>query len=624
MYQKHFGLTERPFSIAPDPRFLYMSQQHREALAHLLYGVGEGGGFVQLTGEVGTGKTTICRCLLEQLPGQVDMALILNPRVNAQELLASLCDELHIQYARDTTSIKVLTDLLNAYLLDSHSKGRRTVLMIDEAQNLSAEALEQVRLLTNLETTREKLLQIILVGQPELRSLLAREELRQLSQRITARYHLEPIGRQETAAYIRHRLQVCGASEPIFSEGAIDLVHKLSSGVPRLINVLCDRAMLGAFVEGKRRIEVPIVRKAAGEVLPEEGLHAPARHSWGWAAAAVLVILGMSGYLLFYEPGILSPLPMLGAARQPVSPLTHIQPESRPEQPNLEQPAPEHLVQEQPAEQPTREQPAPEQPAEQPNPEHLVQEQPAEQPAEQLAPEQSTEVSAAEAPPPVTESPQPVSLAQTTMATDLERALAQAGPRAASSAWAGLYRLWGVQANVLGDEQACAQAPGVGLRCLQGAGSWTVVTQLDRPAILLLVAAGGRRVPVLLHESLGATVRVQVDGKELEVTVDELMQDWLGHYRILWKAPPKGSAVLRPGYRSSDVAWLRDQMQHATGLTSIAPDPAYYDDGLKQLVQEFQREQGLQDDGIAGPLTLIHLNNLERRTTVPHLGVVNG
>jgi hypothetical protein len=154
MYQKHFGLTERPFSIAPDPRFLYMSQQHREALAHLLYGVGEGGGFVQLTGEVGTGKTTICRCLLEQLPGQVDMALILNPRVNAQELLASLCDELHIQYARDTTSIKVLTDLLNAYLLDSHSKGRRTVLMIDEAQNLSAEALEQVRLLTNLETTR--------------------------------------------------------------------------------------------------------------------------------------------------------------------------------------------------------------------------------------------------------------------------------------------------------------------------------------------------------------------------------------------------------------------------------------------------------------------------------------
>jgi general secretion pathway protein A len=606
MYQKHFGLTGRPFSIAPDPRFLYMSQQHREALAHLLYGVGEGGGFVQLTGEVGTGKTTICRCLLEQLPGQVDMALILNPRVNAQELLASLCDELHIHYAKDTTSIKVLTDLLNAYLLDSHSSGRRTVLMIDEAQNLSAEALEQVRLLTNLETTREKLLQIILVGQPELRSLLAREELRQLSQRITARYHLEPISRQETAAYIRHRLQVCGASEPIFSESAIDLVQKLSSGVPRLINVLCDRAMLGAFVEGKRRIDVPIVRKAAGEVLPEEGLRSSGRHVWGWAAG-VMVMLGLGGYLLFYAPGVLSPLPMLGAARQPASPLAQIQPELWPKASALEPSALEPSAQEpQAPEQVAPEPPAPEQAA----PEPSVQEQP-------------TEVSAVEAPP-VSVSPPPLSPAQTPMATDLERALTHAGPRAASSAWAGLYRLWGVQADVLGDDQACAQAPGVGLRCLQGAGSWTVVTQLDRPAILLLVASGGRRVPVLLHESLGSTVRVQVDGKELEVSVDELMRAWLGHYRILWKAPPKGSAVLRPGSRSSDVAWLREQMQRATDLTSIAPDPAYYDEGLKQLVQEFQRRQGLQVDGIAGPQTLIYLNNLERRATVPHLGVVNG
>jgi general secretion pathway protein A len=265
MYQKHFGLTERPFSIAPDPRFLYMSQQHREALAHLLYGVGEGGGFVQLTGEVGTGKTTICRCLLEQLPGQVDMALILNPRVNALELLASLCDELHISYAPDTSSVKVLTDILSAYLLDSHARGRRTVLMIDEAQNLSTEALEQVRLLTNLETTREKLLQIILVGQPELRSLLGRVELRQLSQRITARYHLEPISRSETAAYIRHRLQVCGAAEAIFNERAIDLVHQLSCGVPRLINVLARSPSMGRL-SVKRRVKC--CRKRAGGRRP--------------------------------------------------------------------------------------------------------------------------------------------------------------------------------------------------------------------------------------------------------------------------------------------------------------------------------------------------------------------
>jgi general secretion pathway protein A len=300
MYEKYFGLTERPFSIAPDPRFLYMSQQHREALAHLLYGVGEGGGFVQLTGEVGTGKTTICRCLLEQLPDNVDVALILNPRVTALELLASLCDELRIQYAKDTTSIKVLIDVLNAYLLDTHAKGRRAILMIDEAQNLSAEALEEVRLLTNLETTREKLLQIILIGQPELRELLAREYLRQLSQRINARFHLEPISRAETAAYIRHRLQVCGARESIFNENAVDLVHKLSAGVPRLINVLCDRAMLGTFVEGKRKVDVAIVHRAAVEVLPEEGLDAPKQPVWPWlAATAGLVLVVALAYLFF-------------------------------------------------------------------------------------------------------------------------------------------------------------------------------------------------------------------------------------------------------------------------------------------------------------------------------------
>lgn len=593
MYQKHFGLTERPFSIAPDPRFLYMSRQHREALAHLLYGVGEGGGFVQLTGEVGTGKTTICRCLLEQLPAHVDLALILNPRVNAQELLASLCDELHINYARDSTSIKALTDVLNAYLLDSHARGRRTVLMIDEAQNLSAEALEQVRLLTNLETTREKLLQIILVGQPELRILLGREDLRQLSQRITARYHLEPISRTETAAYIRHRLQVCGARDTLFSDSAIEMVHTLSGGVPRLINVLCDRAMLGAFVEGKHRVEPPIVRKAANEVLPEEGLKPPP-HGWRWlAAAAVLATLGLGAYLLVYRPSLLLPSQAVHrveeAPRQAVPAPAATPPEQAPEQsPQFTGAVPESA------------------------------------PDYAASADQQTEVSAVEgdAHPPLVL--QADAVAQALRATDLERALAQSGQAAAHSAWAALYRLWGVQADVLGDEQACAQAPGAGLRCLQGAGSWTMLSHLDRPAILLLNTGDGRRVPAVLLELLGADVRLQIDGRELVVPVDELQQAWLGHYRILWKTPPKGSAVLRPGESGSDVTWLRKQLQKVTGLTAISSNPAVYDDALKELVLEFQREQGLQADGVAGPQTLIHLNNLVRQLTVPRLGVVDG
>ena len=215
MYLSHFGLRELPFSITPDPRFLYMSARHREALAHLVYGVGEHGGFVQLTGEVGTGKTSVCRCLLEQLPSHVDLALVLNPRLSPVELLATVCDELRIPYPAGTAARKELVDRLHRHLLEAHTGGRRTVLIVDEAQNLSPEVLEEVRLLTNLETAREKLLQVILIGQPELTAILDQPKLRQLAQRVTARYHLEPLSRAETRAYVRHRLAVAGRGRPV-------------------------------------------------------------------------------------------------------------------------------------------------------------------------------------------------------------------------------------------------------------------------------------------------------------------------------------------------------------------------------------------------------------------------
>ncbi|MBT8121820.1 MAG: AAA family ATPase, partial [Gammaproteobacteria bacterium] len=299
MYLEYFKLTEQPFSITPDPRFLYMSARHREALAHLLYGLGEGGGFVQLTGEVGTGKTTICRCLLEQVPENVDVAVVLNPKVTAQELLATVCDELGIANPGDNASIKSLIDILNRYLLDAHARGRRTVLIIDEAQNLSADVLEQVRLLTNLETSTEKLLQIILIGQPELRELLARADMRQLSQRITARYHLEPISREEADAYIRHRLQVCGSSQNLFSKRAVDKIHKLSDGIPRLINVLCDRALLGTYVEGRGIVDHKVVSKASREVLADSDNEKTAR-AWPPLVAGGLVVALLAGAAAYY------------------------------------------------------------------------------------------------------------------------------------------------------------------------------------------------------------------------------------------------------------------------------------------------------------------------------------
>lgn len=268
MYAAHFGLCEPPFALTPDPAYVYLSRHHREALAHLLYGAGENGGFMQLTGEVGTGKTTLVRTLLEQQLDNVDIALCLNPRLTVEELLATVCDELGVTYPREHHTLKPLLDALNTHLLHTHAAGRRTVLIIDEAQNLSREVLEQIRLLTNLETAKHKLLRIILVGQPELRQLLAQPELRQLAQRITARYHLPSLDSRETAAYIGHRLHIAGGREDLLTPGALREVYRRSGGIPRLINVICDRALLGAYSQNVRQVSAGLVRQAAREALP--------------------------------------------------------------------------------------------------------------------------------------------------------------------------------------------------------------------------------------------------------------------------------------------------------------------------------------------------------------------
>lgn len=267
MYQSYFGLAEEPFSIAPDPRYLYMSRRHQEALAHLLYGVNAGGGFVLLTGEVGAGKTTVCRCLLEQIPESCDVAYIFNPKLTVEELLSTICAEFGIECPPGNTSVKVYIDRINAYLLAAHARGRHTVLVIDEAQNLSADVLEQLRLLTNLETSQRKLLQIILLGQPELAAMLARTELRQLAQRIIARYHLGPLGKQEVAAYVQHRLAVAGAQRLLFPAALTGKLYRLSGGIPRIINLLCDRALLGTYAQNRERVDRATLKQAAREVF---------------------------------------------------------------------------------------------------------------------------------------------------------------------------------------------------------------------------------------------------------------------------------------------------------------------------------------------------------------------
>ena len=299
MYQEYFGFAEAPFSIAPDPRYLYLSQRHQEALAHLLYGVNGNGGFVLLTGDVGAGKTTVCRCLLEQIPDSCDVAYIFNPKLTVEELLSTICTEFRIPCAPGNSSIKVFVDCINAYLLEAHARDRHTVLIIDEAQNLSAEVLEQMRLLTNLETNQRKLLQIILIGQPELATMLERPELRQLSQRIVARYSLGPLSKSEVAAYVRHRLEVAGAKRPLIPPRLTGRLYQLTGGVPRVINVLCDRALLGAYVQGKESIDSATLTQAAREVF-----HQPAqRRSAALRAltASLILVAGAAFAFVLYR-----------------------------------------------------------------------------------------------------------------------------------------------------------------------------------------------------------------------------------------------------------------------------------------------------------------------------------
>ncbi len=329
MYSNHFGLTQDPFSIAPDPRFLFMSERHREALAHLLYGVtgpqpgagGSGGGFVLLTGDIGTGKTTICRCFLEQIPAGCHVAYIFNPKLTVSELLQSICEEFHIAPAAGAASpptVKDYIDTLNVFLLQSHAAGQSCVLIIDEAQNLQADVLEQLRLLTNLETSERKLLQIVLIGQPELRSMLERPELEQLAQRVIARFHLDALTERETTQYIAHRLGVAGHSKSLpFDAKALQRIHQLARGVPRRINLLCGRALLGAWATGVERVNRAVVNKAATEVFGTE----PARDSGTRSRRAVYAL----GGLLMMSAGLAAflrwspPAPALPVVKAPAS-----------------------------------------------------------------------------------------------------------------------------------------------------------------------------------------------------------------------------------------------------------------------------------------------------------------
>ncbi len=568
MYSHYFGLKETPFSISPDPRYLFMSERHREALAHLLYGVGEGGGFVLLTGEVGTGKTTICRCLLEQLPANTRLAYILNPKLNAIELLATMCDELGIRYPQGESSLKVFTDLLRDRLLDNHRQGLNTVLMIDEAQNLSVEVLEQIRLLTNLETNKKKLLQIILIGQPELQELLARKELRQLAQRITARYHLRPLSLAETETYICHRLQIAGVNQPLFSRKALRLIHKSSQGVPRLINVICDRALMGAYSRNRNQVDVPILKPAVAEVLgmPEETIiddHKPSGVR-RFAGAAALMLLG-AGLVYAYQYWHLpESRPITEAASGP----------EKNDAGKTKGELSDSLIA----------------PAAADNLSGSIAETgPEPEPAEPESAAMIGEVLPVE----------PETLEQTLLGGEFV-------DRYGDAANTSLLALWGVDYNPDRDGSGCDHARQYGLQCLTGSEEhWRRIEQFNRPVNLKFASESRGVFWGTLKAIEDDEFVLQFGRREVRIDRERVLPLWQGDYQLVWKTPPGYVSELNIGAAGQPVVWLSRTL---TDLYGEDLSTGTYDARLKTRVRRFQRGAYLVPDGIAGAQTLIMLN----------------
>ncbi len=560
VYSAYFRLKEPPFSLSPDPRFLFMSERHREGLAHLIYGIRQPGGFVLLTGEIGSGKTTLSRSLVKQLPAETDVALILNPRLTVLELLASICDELRVPSTAEAKSVKVMVDALNRRLLETFAQGRRTVLIIDEAQNLQTDVLEQIRLLTNLETSQEKLLQIILIGQPELLQVLRQKRLLQLAQRITAQYHLLPLSRSETFGYIRHRLSVAGRSDPIFTTAAMFHVYRLSGGVPRLINIICDRAMLGAYSLDRRRVSAGIVCRAHKETrgfIPwRRRVHAV--RAAGYAGLALLMIGGGlyigTGSLYFHRRDAAATEGAVPAAQSP-GPV----------------------------------------------------------PSDSGGPQKSPGLEAVHDP--------PVSGGGDTSIQHSREAAAGVpapNPRLAAiladpalrgtnaSCFANLYSRLGLKIPADRSNLGCGGAAEQGFTCMNRVGNWTKLRYYDLPAILEVNLPTGARHRVTLVRLDDTTATLAIGDREYTFPLQEVDSAWDGSFILVWKLPfPSRRITL--GTRGEDVLWIRHALETLEGGAPGTAGSNLYDEGLRKLVMAFQLSRSLPQDGMVGNATLVRL-----------------
>jgi len=561
MYQEFFSLKEQPFSISPDPDFLFLSDRHKEALAHLMYGLQGNGGFVLLTGEVGTGKTTVCRALLEDMPAETDIAFILNPAQTEVELLATICDQLNIEYEQSRASLKTLFDAISGWMLNNLEKGRSAIVLIDEAQHLSFSVLEQLRLLTNIESNNKKPLQVILIGQTELQQKLKENKLRQLAQRITARYHLLPLTLQESEYYIQHRLNVAGASYPIFETRLLKRIFKYSRGIPRLINLICDRSMLCAYSQSSPKVTAKMIDLAVKEIdLSLDDGHATESVKLFWRFVLLLLL---TGFTVWQAPKIYhhfnQPQQAIETLRElsfsdssaPVSTSTSIQV--------------------------------------------------AEVKAEQLQTESEVnEVGLL--PSTMTESINSESDIYTWFDSYPELDLSQGY---FANALQTLYAVWGYQVDLA--DATCEQGEVASLLCFSDNTSLQKLQQLNYPAVVKLASDQDVVYAVLYktQQQGKAQYDVLIGKQKISVSEEWLEGYWNGGLTLLWRTPFDISKPLKFGEKSQRVVWLSTQLNNLYGLKTT--NKQRFDWKLKEQVIEFQNDNGLVADGIVGRRTLMFL-----------------
>jgi general secretion pathway protein A len=565
MYEPYFGLSREPFSVAPDPHFLYLSKKHREALSHLIYGLRRGSGFVLLTGEIGAGKTTVWRCFLEQLPPHFDVAYVVNPKLGVNAMLTRVCEDLQIELSED------LIDAIHGHLLLASARGKRTLIVVDEAQALSIDVMEQLRLLTNLDTSGTKL-QVLLIGQPELRTMLERPALEPLAQRVVARFHLPALAASETAQYIAHRLSVAGLAGAVpFDAAALRLIHKTCGGVPRRINVLCDRALVGAHASGTHIVDRSIVQRAAAEMFGPDAPAAPRRWptlpavpTWLVATGVVAAALAAGVALAPVIVPALTP-PPLGASLLPPPSVPGSAADAAPRTAAVT----------------NRTVPAAAAPAIAPLRAPVI--------AAALVPEAASIASRAVAPALV------AAPAESGLAAEWAVASADEAP-----AWRQLAGLWGAS---LGAGDPCSAAAQQLLRCYRTRGGLGPIRQLGRPGILKLVDAGGRTTHVLLVRLSDDRATLRFGNLEQTVPLTRLARVWRGEFATFWRTPP--------GYREGEragsermVPWLEQRL----ALLDPSAPPPLGEGALKDRVFAFQLAHGLEPDGRAGPLTMMTIN----------------